>query len=135
MNNRIHNAGNPHQGKAKRVLCVCSAGLLRSPTAAVVLQQEYGFNTRAVGVDAGHALICIDAVHLVWADLVVCMDLRQARAIEALATAAVEAGTPMTCPKIKVLHVPDRFAYMDEKLQEEILKGWNRKDPQELSDV
>jgi predicted protein tyrosine phosphatase len=30
--NRLGNCKNYHQGKFKRVLCVCSAGLLRSPT-------------------------------------------------------------------------------------------------------
>ena len=48
--NRMWNVSNPWQGDAKRVLCVCSAGLLRSPTAAKVLYDEYGYNTRAAGL-------------------------------------------------------------------------------------
>lgn len=48
--NRIANASNKFQGSYKRVLCVCSAGLLRSPTAALVLSKDpYNFNTRACG--------------------------------------------------------------------------------------
>ncbi len=35
--NRWGNIDNPYQGSAKKVLCVCSAGMLRSPTAANVL--------------------------------------------------------------------------------------------------
>ena len=56
--NRLHNATNPYQGSYKKVLCVCSAGMLRAPTAAVVLSRPpYDFNTRAVGTDLGTALI------------------------------------------------------------------------------
>ena len=43
--NRLANTQNKYQGKYKKVLCVCSAGLLRSPTAALVLSQEpFNFN-------------------------------------------------------------------------------------------
>ncbi len=42
---------NPYQGKYKRVLCVCSAGVLRSATTAVVLSKEpFNFNTRSAGL-------------------------------------------------------------------------------------
>ena len=55
--NRLANSSNRYQGEYKRVLCVCSAGLLRSPTAALVLSQEpYNFNTRAAGLDEAFAL-------------------------------------------------------------------------------
>ena len=51
--NRIANSTNPFQKDYKRVLCVCSAGLLRSPTAAYVLSQApYNYNTRAAGLTA-----------------------------------------------------------------------------------
>ena len=73
--NRLFNCSNPYQGKAKKVLCVCSAELLRSPTAAVILQQEYGYNTRAVGVEDSFALIPIDDVLIEWADEIVCADI------------------------------------------------------------
>lgn len=45
--NQLANVGNRFQTKTKKVLCVCSAGLLRSPTLANVLNLKYGFNTRA----------------------------------------------------------------------------------------
>ena len=48
--NRLHNVRNPNQGPAKRVLCLCSAVLLRSPTVAWVLgKAPYDYNTRAAG--------------------------------------------------------------------------------------
>lgn len=69
--NRMANASNRFQGPAKRVLCVCSAGMLRSPTAANVLHQEYGFNTRAAGITEEYALIPVDAVLIEWAEEIV----------------------------------------------------------------
>ena len=78
MNNRKWNAKNPCQGDALKVLCVCSAGLLRSPTTANVLAGEpYYFNTRSVGLEESFALIPIDDVLLEWADIVICMDHTQ----------------------------------------------------------
>ena len=45
--NRLSNVNNRFQGNFKRVLYVCSAGLLRSPTLAEILSQApYNFNTR-----------------------------------------------------------------------------------------
>ncbi len=62
--NRLHNMRNPHQGSNKKVLCVCSAGLLRSPTLAWILSNEpFNFNTRAVGTSSEYALIVLDEVH------------------------------------------------------------------------
>ena len=113
MNNRLHNCTNPHQGVTKKVLCVCSAGLLRSPTAAVVLNREYDYNTRACGVDKGHALIPIDDVLCEWADEVVVMEKWMAD--------YVDQGFQN---KVKVLGVPDRFAYMDPLLQKAILDAY-----------
>lgn len=69
--NRLANLQNIYQTAAKRVLCVCSAGLLRSPTTANVLHQKYGFNTRAAGITEEYALIPVDAALLAWADEIV----------------------------------------------------------------
>ncbi len=104
--NRKHNCSNPHQGKFKRVLCVCSAGLLRSPTVAWVLSNEpYNFNTRAVGIDEGHALIPLDDVHLEWADEILCMDEYQEHVIRQRSTK----------PGFN-LRIGDNFAYRDKGL-------------------
>ena len=113
--NRLHNVTNPHQGKSRKVLCVCSAGLLRSPTAAVVLQREFGYNTRAAGVSKEYALIEVDEVLLHWADEIV----------------AVEASIAEQLPRewdehITVLNVPDRYGYMNEELQQIILDQYRK---------
>lgn len=67
--NALHNCKNPFQGKATRVLCLCSAGLLRSPTLAGELYKR-GFNSRAAGVH-DYALVPVDNVLLHWADTII----------------------------------------------------------------
>lgn len=80
MKNRMWNSKNPHQGNAERILCVCHAGLLRSPTIANVLAGR-GFNTRSVGSDRDFALIPMDEVLLEWADTVIVVDFTLAQDI------------------------------------------------------
>lgn len=108
-NNRIWNVSNPYQGEAHKVLCVCSAGLLRSPTAANVLHKEFGYNTRACGTDTDHALIPLDTVLCHWADEIVCMESRHAHEITAI--------NPKFEEKLTCLQILDDYSYMDEDLQ------------------
>ena len=69
---------NSYQGDYKRVLTVCSANMLRSPTMAHVLSTEpYNFNTRSAGT-AGFALIPVTEDLLMWCDEVVCADTEHA---------------------------------------------------------
>jgi predicted protein tyrosine phosphatase len=69
--NQLANVGNKFQTSAKKVLCCCSAGLLRSPSLANVLHKALGFNTRAVGCDKEYALIPISQALIWWADEIV----------------------------------------------------------------
>lgn len=65
---------NQYQGDYKRVLTVCSAGILRSATAAHILcQKPFNFNTRNVGT-APYALIPLTEDLIQWADEIVCME-------------------------------------------------------------
>jgi predicted protein tyrosine phosphatase len=69
---------NSYQGNYKRVLTVCSANMLRSPTIAHVLSAEpYNFNTRSAGTEP-YALIPVTEDLLMWADEVVCADTEHA---------------------------------------------------------
>lgn len=112
--NRLANSTNPFQGKFKKVLCLCSAGLLRSPTAAFVLSSEpFNYNTRAAGVVQEYALVPVDDVLLNWADEIVVME-------------------PWMAPKVgdnlhktTVLNIPDKFAFRDPALIAEIAKQYN----------
>lgn len=56
---------NPYQGKASRYLFVCSAGLLRSPTAAAVAV-SLGYNARSCGSEE-YALVQLSANLIEWA--------------------------------------------------------------------
>lgn len=110
--NRMHNTQNPAQGTAKRVLCICSAGLLRSPTAAHTLsEQPFGFNTRAAGIVDSYALIKVDTVLLTWADLIVCMDREHEE--ELLMKFPDFAAKPRV-----VLGIPDMHRYRSPRLVE-----------------
>lgn len=69
--NQVGNASNPFQGTDTKVLCLCSAGLLRSPTIAEVLTKAGGYNCRAAGLSEEYALIPLSTALLTWADKVV----------------------------------------------------------------
>lgn len=106
MFNRIANCHNHFQGKFKKVLCVCSAGLLRSPTAAVVLSQEpFNLNTRAAGMNAEFALIPVDEVLLEWADEIVCMEKVQELELKK------QTKKPIYC-----LNIKDSYEYRNPEL-------------------
>lgn len=106
--NRMATCDNKYQGDFMRVLCVCSAGLLRSPTAAVVLAGEpWNYNTRAAGLTPEFALIHVDLILLEWADLIVCMSQDQ-----------VDKLKPMVQTETEVisLDIPDQYEYRDPEL-------------------
>lgn len=119
MMNRIHTAGNPYQGPFKRVLCVCSAGLLRSPTAAVVLSQEpFNFNTRAAGCQ-DYALVRVDDVLIHWAEQIVVMEREHQHKLEF-------DFPSLGCyeNKIVVLGVKDNYPYRDPDLMKLIAERY-----------
>jgi len=95
----IHNA---RQGAFKRILCVCSLGLLRSPTLAYALQQE-GHNTRSCGSDIENALIPISKKLVEWADEIVFVNPENYNAVLHM----------VDLKKVKVLNIPDDYDYRD----------------------
>ena len=124
--NRLANSTNPYQGKYKRVLCICSAGILRSPTAALVLAQEpYNFNTRAAGLTAEFALVPVDEVLLHWAQEIVVMDDRQARQILDML------DEPKT---IITLGIPDNYGYRDPDLIEAIKAAYGASTSEQMEE-
>lgn len=58
------------EGMHTKLLFVCTAGILRSPTAAAIAQ-TYGYNTRSCGSDLDYALIPVSDKLIRWADVVV----------------------------------------------------------------
>lgn len=118
--NALHNVSNRYQGDSKRVLCICSAGLLRSPTTAAVLHKTYGYNTRSAGIE-DYALIPVSQALLEWADEVVCMEKRHAFLLENDPLYPVDPSF-----QLHVLDVPDNYEYMDEQLQSIILERYTK---------
>lgn len=110
--NRIYNASNPAQGEFKKVLCLCSAGLLRSPTAAVVLSQEpFNFNTRAAGIEESYALVPVDSTLMSWADEIVVMTQLHAATLRSRFPQLETSGQ-----NVKVLDIADNYKYRDPEL-------------------
>lgn len=119
---RIGNASNKYQGKYKRVLAVCSGGLLRSPTIAHTLAAEpYNYNTRSVGIDPDYALNIIDQVLLEWADEIVCADTEHETEIKQQLE-----RIGITKKNIVCLKLPDVYPYRDRKLVHLIKKRYNQ---------
>lgn len=119
--NRMFNAKNPGQGEYKKVLCVCSAGLLRSPTAAVVLAAEpFNFNTRAAGIEDSYALIRVDQVLLEWADEVVCMTKQHVTMLQDRME-HIRISRPIKC-----LCIPDDFMYRSPHLMKLIKEAYEK---------
>lgn len=105
--NALHNSKNPFQGDFKKVLTVCSAGLLRSPTLAWILGQDK-YNTRSCGIH-DYALIQIDSVLVNWADIIIFL----------------HKDVYKTCPlpykeckdkQIIIFNIPDEYQFRDPKL-------------------
>jgi predicted protein tyrosine phosphatase len=117
--NALYNCHNEYQTKVRKVLCVCSAGLLRSPTAAKVLAEKYGFNTRACGVES-YALIPLSDVLVEWADTILFMEEVH---LENASFRLSEAELKELQRKSIVLGIPDMYEWNDPVLQDLILKA------------
>ena len=118
---------NPYQGDAKRLLFVCSAGLLRSPTGANQSGTR-GFNTRSCGSNQAYALVNLSVNLILWAHRIVFVNFENFKqAIDTFAPVDYESTIK---EKSIVLDIPDNFEYnnpilikhferqLDPKLQE-----------------
>jgi predicted protein tyrosine phosphatase len=101
---------NSYQGDYKRVLTVCSANMLRSPTMAVVLSMPpYDYNTRSAGTSS-FALIPVTEDLLMWADEIVCADTEHALIIRNKLM-EYQLDKP-----IVNLRIPDNYEYRNPEL-------------------
>lgn len=111
--NRLRNASNRLQGHFKRVLCVCSASVARSPTLAELLSRDpFNFNTRAVGVDDNSAVIPIDIVHIKWADEICVMEEYHRLHVQDMLTQLDDGWVR----PIHVFNVPDIYGFRHPQL-------------------
>lgn len=98
---------NPFQSDDKKVLFVCSMGILRSATAARIYGGRY--NTRSAGT-WDDALIPLTQTLIDWADEVVFMTEKHFD--------QAKKKFDLEKPRLRVLNIPDDFPHMDPKLIE-----------------
>lgn len=125
--NAIGNSRNPYQGGAKRVLTICSAGLLRSPTAANVLTETYGFNCRAAGITEEYALIPVTEVLIFWADEIVFMEQTHLDQFQTVWKDHKVAQAKITEGKFQVLGIPDSHERNNPVLRQLIVEAYDEK--------
>lgn len=114
--NRVNVAENEYQGDLPRVLTVCSAGVLRSPTIAWVLSNDpYNCNVRAVGIYPEFALITIDEVLIHWARIIVCAEEHHKNAVENIIKNSNYNHLWEKKPII-ALHIPDDYKTREKSL-------------------
>lgn len=108
--------------REKRVLTVCSANMLRSPTIAWVLSNPpYNFDTRSCGTDEYYATIPITPRLLEWADEIVCADTEHFKKVKKLLE-DLKLNTPTP---VYNLSIPDKFLYRDRSLVKLIKTRYN----------
>jgi len=121
--NQLTAARTEYQGDTHKVLCICSAGVLRSPTAARVLQEKFGYNTRAAGMEAEYAIIPISEALLAWCDEIVCFQLDHMMALDNIKD-RLPFDTEYLTDMIKLINIDDDYNYMNEDLVQMILDGY-----------
>lgn len=111
--NQMHNISNPFQGDTKKVLCVCSAGLLRSATLQNMLIKEYGYNVRNCGTELSYALIPISEALIHWADEIVFVNKSNYRSVKLdLLEQQIDMGN------VFILDIPDNYGFNNPELIE-----------------
>ena len=117
---RLYNCKNSHQGTTPKILCVCSAGLLRSATLASVLANPpYKCNTRNCGTHEEFALIQLDQVLIEWADHIIFVNKENYDlAKDKFQFAGMDGGVK----HVHVLDIPDSYGYCNPKLVKIIKK-------------
>lgn len=102
---------NPYQGKDKKVVFVCSMGILRSATAARIYAHKY--NTRSAGTWQD-ALIPLTDTLIAWADEIVFVNKHNYEQVE---RCFKEHGSSIhDVANVKVLDIPDSYEHMHPEL-------------------
>lgn len=102
---------NPYQGSDKKVLFVCSMGILRSATAARIYAHKY--NTRSAG-SWNDALIPLTEQLIAWCDELVFVNKHNYQQIKQWFK---EQGQDLhDLANVKVLDIPDSYPHMHPEL-------------------
>ena len=120
--NQRSNARNPYQGESTKALCVCSAGLLRSPTIAKHLT-SLGYNTRACGTSKDYALVVLSSALLDWCD-----EVHVVKEQEGFVRDALKQLGQCCPPDVIVLDIPDMYGTFAPELEQVIEDFYNSKE-------
>lgn len=105
---------NPYQGPDKKVLFVCSMGILRSATGARMYAHRY--NTRNAG-SWGDALIPLTPILIAWAEQIVFVNK------ENYDNAVNEFGSEVFQEMdVRILNIPDQYPH----LHPELIRAFNQ---------
>ncbi len=99
----------------QKILFLCSMNRLRSPTAERVFRGVPGLEVRSAGLDLAQAQCPCEAEDLQWADLVLVMEARHRKQLNA------KFGADMRGRKAIVLGIPDQYAFMQPELVDLLL--------------
>lgn len=122
-----------NQDVFKRVLFVCSAGILRSATAAAIFSAEpYNWNTRSVGSNVEYALNIPTAQMLVWADEIYFMELEHYHSFLYIFG---KERIDKHIDKMAILSVSDIYGYRDSELVRELRDAIDNKTFIRVSDL
>lgn len=98
---------NPYQGTDRKVLFVCSAGILRSATCARIYASQY--NTRAAGSE-DYALIPVTKELIAWAETIVFVNQENMHKVSQKFDLDDLAGNGK---EIVCLNIPDQYEHMN----------------------
>jgi len=108
---------NGFQGNYRKVLAVCSAGCLRSPTAAHILSSDpWNFNTRCAGTSKEYAIVPISEALIVWADVILVMDSFQQLHINTMQNQLATEHDDFDYKQVINLEIEDDYAYRQPEL-------------------
>ncbi|MBR0128990.1 MAG: protein tyrosine phosphatase [Neisseriaceae bacterium] len=94
-----------------QILFLCSQNKQRSLTAEKLFDGYHNHRVRSAGTEA-NARIKVTAGDIAWADIIFCMEQKHARRIRE------KYADKLQDKKLICLNIPDKFAFMDEKLQQ-----------------
>jgi predicted protein tyrosine phosphatase len=116
-NTRAGVVSNPYQSPDRKVVFVCTMGILRSATAARMYAKQ--FNTRAAGTDPT-ALIPLSILLIDWADEVVFVNKHNFQQAED------KFGEEIFWGKVTVLDIPDQYPHMHTSLRAAFRKQYGK---------
>ncbi len=118
---------NPYQGKDKKVVFVCSMGILRSATGARLYACKY--NTRTAGTYPD-ALVPLTPALITWADELVFVNDYNYKAI--LERYVDDDFGQVVKQKATVLDIPDCYEHMHEELVKAFMEQYEQLDSYQL---